>query len=152
MIHLRPLDDSGVERLLGLAVADTDPADVMPPGWTVDRPDEFRDFYRDLQPDAYEIVDGDRTVGMARLTAHGDIGMWLVRCARGRGTGPATLHRLKDEAARRGITTLVAHTTTDNHAALAALRKAGAALHTDGPRATARLTVEPARDPDDAVT
>lgn len=141
MILLRPLDDCGVERLLGLAVADTDPADVMPPGWTVDRPDEFRDFYRGFQPDAYEILDGDRTVGMARLTDHGDTGMWLVRCARGRGTGLAALRRLTDEAARRGITTIVAHTTTDNPAALATLRKAGAVLDTDGTDVTARLTV-----------
>ncbi|WP_158841525.1 GNAT family N-acetyltransferase [Saccharothrix deserti] len=141
MILLRRLDDQGLERLLGLAVADADPADVMPPGWTVDRPDDFREFYRGFQQDAYEIVDDGRTVGMARLTATGETGMWVARRARGNGVGLAALRRVVEEAPRRGVRTILADTTTDNVAAVAILKKAGAILDVDGTRVAARLAV-----------
>lgn len=150
MILLRRLDDQGLERLLGLAVADADPDDVMPPGWTVDRPDEFREFYRGFQADAYEIVEDDRTVGMARLTAEGRTGMWLARFARGSGIGLAALRRVVEEAPRRNVRTIVADTTTDNVAAVTILRRAGAALDIDGRRVSARLTVP--LEPDPGVT
>ncbi|PSL57538.1 acetyltransferase (GNAT) family protein [Saccharothrix carnea] len=151
MIGLRRLDDAGVERLLGLAVADTDPADVMPPGWTLDRPDDFREFYRGFQDDAYEIVDGDRTVGMIRLTAKGETGIWVARCARGHGVGLAALRRVVDEAPRRGVSAVFADTTTDNTAALALLRKAGAVLDVDGTHVHARIAV-PVEPPRAATT
>jgi RimJ/RimL family protein N-acetyltransferase/uncharacterized damage-inducible protein DinB len=148
MIELRRVDDGAVERLLGLAVADADPADVMPPGWALDRPDEFREFYRGFADDAYEIVRDDRTVGMVRLTAKGETGMWIARCARGRGVGLAALRRVIEEAPRRGITEIVADTTTGNAAALAILRRAGATLEVDGTRVYARIAV-PAEPPPD---
>lgn len=141
MILLRRLDDEGVERLLGLAVADADPEDVMPPGWTVDRPDEFREFYRGMEDDAYEIVEDDRTVGMARLTAKGETGMWIARFARGSGVGLAALRRVVEEAPRRNVHTIVADTTTDNVAAVTILKRAGAALDIEGDRVSARLAV-----------
>ncbi|MEU4443690.1 GNAT family N-acetyltransferase [Actinosynnema sp. NPDC050801] len=150
MIVLRRLDDGAVERLLGLAVADTDPADVMPPGWTVDRSDEFREFYRGMRDDAYEIVEDDRTVGMVRLTAKGETGIWVARCARGNGIALAALRRVVQEAPGRGVTTIVADTTTDNVAALTTLRKAGATLDIDGHRVSARITV-PAEPPTDTT-
>ena len=148
MIVVRRVDDAAVERLLGLAVADADPADVMPPGWALDRPDEFREFYRGLFGDAYEIVRDDRTVGMVRLTAEGETGMWVARCARGRGVGLAALRLVLREAPRRGVTTVVADTTTDNVAAMTILRKAGATLEIDGTRVCARIAVpaEPSSD------
>ncbi|MCC8246557.1 GNAT family N-acetyltransferase [Saccharothrix luteola] len=148
MILLRKVDDCAVERLLGLAVADTDPGDVMPPGWTVDRPDEFREFYRGFQDDAYEIVEDDRTVGMVRLSAKGETGIWVARCARGNGIGLAALRRVVEEAPRRGVTTIVADTTTDNVAALTILRKAGATLDVDGARVCARIAVPTEPPPD----
>ncbi|WP_197289500.1 GNAT family N-acetyltransferase [Saccharothrix sp. NRRL B-16348] len=148
MILLRRVDDGAVERLLGLAVADTDPGDVMPPGWTVDRPDEFREFYRGFQDDAYEIVEDDRTVGMVRLSAKGETGIWVARCARGNGVGLAALRRVVEEAPRRGVTTIVADTTTDNVAAMTILRKAGATLDVDGTRVFARITVPAEPSPD----
>lgn len=152
MIELRRVDDGAVERLLGLAVADADPADVMPPGWALDRPDEFREFYRGFADDAYEIVRDDRTVGMVRLTAKGETGMWIARCARGRGVGLAALRRVLEEAPRRGITEIVADTTAGNAAALTVLRKAGATLEIDGTRVHARIAVpvEPSPDLADA--
>ncbi|MEV8441969.1 GNAT family N-acetyltransferase [Actinosynnema sp. NPDC051121] len=148
MIELRRVDDGAVERLLGLAVADADPADVMPPGWALDRPDEFREFYRGFADDAYEIVRDDRTVGMVRLTAKGETGMWIARCARGRGIGLAALRRVLEEAPRRGITEIVADTTTGNAAALTVLRKAGATLEIDGTRVYARIAVPAEPSPD----
>ncbi|MFJ6673552.1 GNAT family N-acetyltransferase [Actinosynnema sp. NPDC091369] len=150
MIVLRKVDDAAVERLLGLAVADADPADVMPPGWTLDRPDEFREFYRGFADDAYEIVRDDHTVGMVRLTAKGETGMWIARCARGHGVGLAALRRVIEEAPRRGITTIVADTTTGNTAALAVLRKVGATLEVDGTRVYARIPVPQEPSPDTA--
>jgi RimJ/RimL family protein N-acetyltransferase len=148
MILLRKVDDCAVERLLGLAVADADPGDVMPPGWTVDRPDEFREFYRGFQDDAYEIVEDDRTVGMVRLTAEGETGIWVARCARGIGIGLAALRRVVEEAPRRGVTTVVADTTVDNVAATTILRKAGATLDIDGTRVRARIPVPAEPSPD----
>ncbi|MCE6997486.1 GNAT family N-acetyltransferase [Saccharothrix sp. S26] len=148
MIRLRRVDDAAVERLLGLAVADADPADVMPPGWALDRPDEFREFYRGFAEDAYEIVLDDRTVGMARLTAKGETGMWIARCARGRGVGLAALRRVIEEAPRRGVTTIVADTTTGNVAAMTVLRKAGATFEVDGTRVYARIAVPDEPSPD----
>ncbi|GAA3464170.1 GNAT family N-acetyltransferase [Saccharothrix longispora] len=148
MIRLRQVDDGAVERLLALAVEDADPADVMPPGWTPDRTDEFREFYRGFRDDAYEIVDDDRTVGMIRLTDAGETGIWVARRARGAGVGLAALHRLLELAPRRGVRTLVAETTADNAAALALLTKAGATPETTGDRVAARLPVPVEPPPD----
>lgn len=148
MILLRRLTDEGLERLLDLAVADTDPHDVMPPGWSPDRPDRFRDFYRGLRRDAYEIVADGRTVGMIRLTPDGETGMWLARAARGRGLGTAALRRLVEEAPGRDVRTVIAHTTTDNTAALRVLTALDAQLHVTGTAVTARIPV-PAEPPAD---
>ena len=51
-VHLLPVDDDVLERLLAAAVADADPGEVMPPvagpaGWTDQRRDAFRSFHRD---------------------------------------------------------------------------------------------------------
>ncbi|MFC6089721.1 GNAT family N-acetyltransferase [Saccharothrix lopnurensis] len=140
-VRLRRLDEEGLERLLALAVADADPADVMPPGWEVDRHDEFRRFYRGFLRDAYEVVDGGRTVGMARLTAEGEAGLWLARAARGRGTGRAVVRRLLEEAPGRGVRTVVASTTTGNVAAVRVLTALGAELEVVGGEVSARIAV-----------
>ncbi|GAA3839374.1 hypothetical protein GCM10022243_02210 [Saccharothrix violaceirubra] len=127
MTWLRALDDDALERLLRLAVDDADPADVMPPGWTPDREDEFRAFYRGLRPDVYEIVIRDvGTVGMARLTPDGDFGMWIARSHRGQGYAGETLRELRTYADALWVTTMTARTTPDNTPMIAALRRAGA--------------------------
>ncbi|WP_051765039.1 GNAT family N-acetyltransferase [Saccharothrix syringae] len=141
MILLRAVDDEGLERLLALAVADADPADVMPPGWSADRLDEFRGFYRGFRRDAYEVVADGRTVGMARLTAGGEAGLWLARAARGAGLGLEVLRALVEEAPRRDVFTVVAHTTTDNVAAVRILTRAGAVLEVADGHVTARIAV-----------
>ncbi|WP_433273991.1 GNAT family N-acetyltransferase [Actinosynnema sp. CS-041913] len=153
MIRLRPLDDEGLERLLALAVSDADPQDVMPPGWTPDRPDEFRDFYRGFRADAYEIVDGDRTVGMIRLTGAGETGLWVARSARGAGVGVQAVSRIVERAVVRDIAAVTAETTTGNAAAVAVLKRVGAAVEVDGDRVRARITVpfEPPTDLADPV-
>lgn len=148
MIALRRLDEEGLERLLALAVADADPADVMPPGWSVDRPDEFRAFYRGFLRDAYEVVEGGRTVGMARLTSGGETGLWLARAVRGRGVGREVLRRLLEAAPQRNVRVLVAETTTGNVAALRVLTAAGADLEVEGERVSARVAV-PSEPPTD---
>ncbi|MEU4803880.1 GNAT family N-acetyltransferase [Actinosynnema sp. NPDC023587] len=148
MITVRPLDDAGLERLLAVAATDTDPADVMPPGWRPDRADEFRAFYRGFLRHAYEITDGDRTVGMIRLTDDGETGLWVARSARGRGVGLTALCQVVQEAPGRGITTVRAETTTANTAALAVLRRVGAVITATGDRVTAEIRV-PAEPPTD---
>ncbi|MEV0679200.1 DinB family protein [Actinosynnema sp. NPDC050436] len=148
MIDLRPLDDDGVERLLAVAAVDADPADVMPPGWRPEQADAFRAFYRDLRRDAFEITDGDRTLGMVRLTGSGETGLWVARSARGRGVGVTALCKVVQRATARNLSTVRAETTTANTAALAVLRRVGAALTVDGDRvhAAIRVPVEPALD------
>ncbi|RKT55062.1 GNAT family N-acetyltransferase [Saccharothrix australiensis] len=141
MIALRPLDDAGLERLLALAVSDADPSDVMPPGWTPDRPDEFRAFYRGLAGDAFEIVDGDRVVGMTRLTPAGETGLWVARSARGAGVATQAVSRVVEQALWRGLSTVTAETTAGNAPALAVLRRLGAVFETDGDRVRARIEV-----------
>ena len=141
MIGLRPLDEHGLERLLALAVSDADPGDVMPPGWTPDRVEEFREFYRALLADAYEIRDGDRTVGMIRLTAAGETGLWVARSARGAGVGAQAVSRVVEQALLRGLRVVTAETTAGNAAALAVLRRLGAAVEVDGEAVRARIEV-----------
>ncbi|MBB5953553.1 RimJ/RimL family protein N-acetyltransferase/uncharacterized damage-inducible protein DinB [Saccharothrix tamanrassetensis] len=148
VISLRPLDDEGLERLLAVAVADADPEDVMPPGWTPDRTEEFREFYRGFRRHAYEIVERDRTLGMIRLTDTGQTGLWVARSARGAGVGVQAVRRVVDQAWARSIRTITAETTTGNTAALKVLKRAGATVEVDGDAVRARIAVpvEPATD------
>ncbi|AXX30894.1 GNAT family N-acetyltransferase [Actinosynnema pretiosum subsp. pretiosum] len=134
-VSLRPLDEPGIERLLQVALADADPEDVMPPGWTTDA--QFRAFYRAMP--AFEVLVDGRTAGMVRLADDGETGMWLARSARGSGVGKAVLRLVLAHATRAGLRAVLADTTTDNAAALAVLRAVGAELRTEGDRVLAEL-------------
>jgi len=157
---LVPLVDAALtERLLAVAVAGADPGEVMPrvdgpPGWTDAARDAFRAFYEERWPGldgplrtvAYVVVDGETIIGMIRLTRKDDermeTGIWLARPARGKGHGGAALRAVADEARRAGARTLVADTTPGNRAALAVLRRGGAALVPDGDIVYARLELD----------
>ena len=132
---------------MSLAVAETEPEEVMPPvtapaGWSLARLKAFREFYRSnfdgldgpTRTQMYAVIcDGD-VVGMIRIARRDEpdameTGMWLGRSARGHGIGGTALRLLLVEAANLGTRRVIAETTSQNTAALAALRRCGAELH-----------------------
>lgn len=153
-LRLAPLDLRLVESLLGVAVADAAPEEVMPPvagppGWTPARREAFRAFYRArlagfAGPDRtvmYAVTVDGQVVGMIRLAVRGgedgdpavlETGIWLARTWRGRGVGAAALRAVLAEAWSHGARAVVADSTTANPAALAVLRTCGAVLTTTG--------------------
>jgi len=149
-VRLTPVDEQTLEPLLSVAVAETEPDEVMPPvrapaGWSQARREAFREFYRSSHGGLdgptrtlmYAIVcDGD-VVGMIRMARRDEpdtmeTGMWLGRSARGQGIGVAALRLLLAEAAHAGTRRVVAETTAQNTAALGMLRRCGAVLRDDG--------------------
>ncbi len=140
-VTLRPVDDDMLPRLLDVAVADTEPEEVLPPapgptGWTEERRAAFRDYYRSPGETTYAVlVDGD-VVGAARLApaeAPGAVeaGIWLARTARGHGYGVEALHLLIEEARAQGSSALIAETEASNVPAVGTLRTLGAKLWED---------------------
>jgi RimJ/RimL family protein N-acetyltransferase len=144
-VALRPVDEKCLAELLALAIGDAVPEEVMPPvpgppGWTEERQEAFRAWHRarraglegPLGERTFAIVHEARVVGSARLARREcdvlETGMWLGRSERHRGIGTAALRLLLDEAARLGASSVIADTTTDNAAALTALRRNGAML------------------------
>lgn len=137
---LDPDDGPDVAAVVAAAVAGALPGEVMPldeaphpEDWTVLRERAYARFLRSRPPaeTSYLVVEGTAVVGVARLhhdAAGAETGVWLVRSARGRGVGTAVLGLLVERAAAAGAERLVADTTPDNVAALAALRRHGAAL------------------------
>ena len=142
---LTPLDEDTLACLASSAVLDADPEDVMPfvsgpPGWTPDRIAAFLAFHRSRRgglrgPHAEEgwaVVAGGSPSGIVRLRVVSpgrfEVGLWLARSVRGVGVGAAALHAAAGRAIALGAGRLVAETTCDNIAALAALRRLGARL------------------------
>lgn len=158
-VRLTPVDEQTLEPLLSVAVAETEPAEVMPPvpgpaGWSLARRQAFREFHRahfggldgPTRTVMYAIVIGADVVGMIRMSRTDDpdtveTGMWLGKSARGQGIGVAALRALLTEAARAGARSVVANTTTGNVAALGALTRCGAVIRRDGDAARAELHV-----------
>lgn len=144
-ISLRLIDDTTLGDLLAIAIAEATPEEVMPPvpgppGWNDARQAAFLAFHKERRsgltgPHAevyFAIVDGSRIVGSARLKRSDpctfETGMWLARCARGRGIGSKTLLALRQRAAAEGATRVVARTSRGNTAAIGALRNSGAEI------------------------
>ncbi|MEJ2869068.1 GNAT family N-acetyltransferase [Actinomycetospora sp. OC33-EN08] len=141
---LDPADGSDVAAVVAAAVEGALPAEVMPldadspdpEEWTLLRERAYARFLRSrpAAETSYLVVEGCAVVGLARLhhdAAGAETGVWLARTARGRGVGSAVLGLLVERAAAHGADRLVADTTADNAAALAALRRHGAALQGD---------------------
>ena len=160
-VRLTPVDEQTLGALLSVAVAETEPEEVMPPvaapaGWSHARRKAFREFYRSnydgldgpTRTQMYAVVcDGD-VVGMIRMARRDEpdtmeTGMWLGRSARGQGIGGAALRLLLAEAAHAGTRRVVAETTAQNTAALAALRRCGAKLRDDGTGVHAEVELRP---------
>lgn len=143
-VTLLPLDRPLLAGLLAVAVADADPAEVMPPvtdpaggeGWTVERRAAFERFHawRSLPPDpvesTYAITVAGRVAGAARLCARPDrnrnreregpgtveAGLWIGRSHRGAGVGGTVLRLLIDRARADGHDRLYLSTTPENTA------------------------------------
>lgn len=144
-VALRRMDEASLEGLLAVAVDDAAPEEVMPP-WPGHRDGRLNG----RRPSGLGIAlgapgsppapgvhlrdhsrRGDRGRGPPGRPRSGEAletGMWLARSQRGRGIGTAVLRALLDEAARAGARVVVADTTAQNAAALAALRRNGATL------------------------
>lgn len=142
-VELRLLSEENLTDLLDAAVADADPAEVMPPvpgppGWTDSRQRAFRDFHRSrsittTEPveTTYVIALDGRVIGAARLEPSGDsveMGVWIGRSQRGRGIGRLAASDLITLARGTDAKRIVASTTLDNIAAQRLLRGIGATL------------------------
>jgi RimJ/RimL family protein N-acetyltransferase len=140
-VKLRPFDEQLLPRLLEVAVAGADPAEVMPPvpgppGWTPERRAAFADHHRSTAGTSYVVTAGDEVIGAGRLTpaeapGAAQVDVWLTRSARGQGHGIEALHLLAEQARAHGTTALIAETNADNPAAVGALRALGAKLWED---------------------
>lgn len=135
-VKLRPIDEDLLPRLLDVAVADADPDEVVPApdqsGWTHER----RSTFADVHKDGFAILADGEPVGAIRMTpaeapGAAEIGIWLTHAARGQGHGTQALHLLVEEARSRGVTALIAETTTANQPAVVALRSLGAKIWED---------------------
>ncbi|MFE2572119.1 GNAT family N-acetyltransferase [Streptomyces mirabilis] len=166
-MDLRHVDEEILQGLLSVAVNDAAPGEVMPPvagppGWTTKRQEAFLAWHRARQPGlagplhecTFAIINDGRIVGSARLAHHDshdvlETGMWLARSERGRGIGTATLRKLLDEAASAGARAVIAKTTANNPAALAALRHNDARLttHQDSTHVHAQLALDETQPP-----
>lgn len=138
-VHLIPIDEPTLSRLLAVAVSDAIPEEVMapvagPPGWTVARREAFADYHRSRRhPYAehreeitYAVTHKGVVVGAARLTSDTDplareVGLWLGRFHRGQGLGTAVLPVAAERARGLGARRLVARTTSANEPAVRAL-------------------------------
>jgi RimJ/RimL family protein N-acetyltransferase len=137
-LTLRPVDGAILERLLDLAVAQTDPDETMPavpgpPGWTEARRAEFRDRHR---RSAQAILLDEEVIGAVRFVpaeAPGAVqaAIWLARSVRGKGYGTEAGRLSIDEARANGVTALIAETTTSNAPSIGILRSLGAKLWED---------------------
>ncbi|MCR3722518.1 MULTISPECIES: GNAT family N-acetyltransferase [Prauserella salsuginis group] len=152
--ELRPLDARNLADLLAVAVAETDPLEVMPPvpgepGWNETRRQAFREFHLTRSIEAtepvertYLVVVDERVAGAARIEPVGadvEIGMWLGRPYRGLSLGGTVLAELLTVARATGARRVVASTTTANVAARRLLGDRGAVLTVDGYRVEAVL-------------
>ncbi|MGC5050282.1 GNAT family N-acetyltransferase [Micromonospora sp. DT48] len=159
-VRLEPVDERNLEPLLSVAVAEAEPADVMPPveapaGWSHARREAFRDFHRasfgglggSARSAMYAIVAGGEVVGMIRMSCRdepgvAEVGMWLGRSARGQGIGAAALRELLHLAAAAGMRTVVAETAPENRGALSVLGRCGAKLREADDRVYAEISLD----------
>ena len=165
-VRLTPVDEQTLEPLLSVAIAETEPHEVMPPvkapaGWSQVCREAFREFYRSsyggldgpTRTLMYAIICDGNVVGMIRMARRDEpdtmeTGMWVGQSARGQGIGVAALRLLLAGAARAGSCRVVAETTYHNTAALGMLRRCGAVLRDDGAGVRAEI---PTHKPDDAL-
>ena len=168
-VELVPVDDDVLARLVTAATGEAAAADVTPPvtpgeDWSTERVDWLRRWRRDRRPgldgplgeETRAVLTAGGVVGAVRLQRTGEpgvllTGLWLIRTARGSGTGRAALAAVLTRAAELGARVVHADTTAANDPAVAVLRRLGFRVHEpDAPgalRAVRRVAdvVAPAR-------
>jgi len=165
VVALHDVTDAVLERLLAVALHDTDADEVTPPlgtaaGWNTERISWFRAYHHA----AAAGLDGSARQKTWAITADGELagsirlmrlpggsgtgpqsggsletGIWLGRSFRSRGIGREALQLVKAEARAAGAHVLEAETTPGNLAAQALLTSVGAELAADGQRVKARF-------------
>jgi RimJ/RimL family protein N-acetyltransferase len=164
-VDLRPVTETTLARLVAAALDGAAAGEVTPEvtpgeGWTQERVEWLRAFHRDrrtgLDGPAREATwavveiaedggrDAERVVGGVRLRRAGEpgvleVGIWLVRGARGRGVGRAAVRLVLARAREAGADVLRADTSRGNDAALAVLRSLGFETAEAGERVQAEL-------------
>ncbi|MDK3258412.1 GNAT family N-acetyltransferase [Blastococcus capsensis] len=162
-IDLRPVTETTLSRLVTAATDGTAAGEVTPSitpgeGWTAERIEWLRAFHRERRAGldgpaqeatwaVVEVVDDEgrgsgRVVGAVRLRRAGgpgvlELGIWLVRHARGRGVGREAVGLALERAREAGATAVRAETTSGNDGALTVLRASGFATAVDGERVVA---------------
>jgi len=80
-VRLTPIDEQTLEPLLSVAIAETEPHEVMPPvkaaGWSQVCREAFREFYRS----SYGGLDGPTRTLMYAIICDGDV-VGMIRMAR----------------------------------------------------------------------
>lgn len=170
-VSLRAATEADVATIVALAAADACPVEVMPPDqdpeperWTAPRLEAYAAFLTThlrvlgdgRRETSFVVEAGGHPVGVARLLpdavdgSAAEVGLWLGRAARGYGYATAVLEVLVARARAAGFATLVADTLVDNAPALAALRRAGAALarRDDGEVVDGVVDLRPGRLPE----
>lgn len=113
-LELVPVDESVLEELVAVAVADTDPNDVTPPlepGWGEARVTWLRDFHRRNRPglvNGHQLTEAvrvnGRVSGAIRLESLSPVevecGIWLARSARGRDLSHGVFSLIIERSAR----------------------------------------------------
>jgi RimJ/RimL family protein N-acetyltransferase len=145
-VELVPVEDTVLERLVAVAVADASAGEVTPPltageGWSPERVDWLRTFHRErrgglagpCREATWAVVVDGGVAGSVRLRQVDqpgvvETGIWLCRAARGRGVGAGALAAVVRTAAALGYAELRAETTRGNRPASAVLAAAGFAL------------------------
>ncbi len=142
-VALVGVDEPILARLVDAAISDASANEVTAPittgpEWSPARVLWLKHFHRSRRAGlsgpagemTWAILAGDQIVGSARLkrtTVPGvlETGIWLTRCARGRGVGKLALTRLLSTAAALGARGVSADTSGDNEAAIGVLRSLG---------------------------
>lgn len=156
---LAAVDEDLLDDLVEAALAGAAAGEVTPPvddgdAWTPARVAWLRSFHSErgggLDAPPWEatwaVLEGGRTVGGVRLrrvaAGEAEVGIWLVRAARGRGVGSRALSLLLDVARRHPELRLVrADTSPGNRASQAMLRRLGFELVVDGATGAIRATL-----------
>lgn len=141
-VELRAIDDAMLARLVQAAIHGAAPNEVTPPlgpsdSWTAARVKWLHAFHVDRRSGldgptseaTWAVVASGEVIGSVRLRRAGEsaleVGIWLIRAARGQGFGRVVMAMIVDEAQALGAKRITATTTATNTAALNVMRDLG---------------------------
>jgi RimJ/RimL family protein N-acetyltransferase len=150
-MDLVTVDDAVLERLVHAATGGASADEVTPPltpgnVWTPSRASWLYDFHRARRvgidgpagETTWAVVFDEQVVGSLRLKRTDvpnvlETGVWLVRCARGRGIGRRAVAAVIHKAAELGASAVVAETTEANAVARRVLSGLGFSIDPTDP-------------------